>query len=388
MMEREEAPQRARSLRVCYFGTFRAEYSRNRILMQGLRRSRVEVIECHVPLWRGIQDRVRAASGGWLQPAFFLRAVKAYARLLVMHHKTADYDVMLLGYPGQIDVFLARLLTWVRRRPLALDIFMSTYLIAAERGLVARHAVTGHLLFGLEKLAYRLPDRLLQDTPEYVDWLCRTFGLKQERFRLVPTGADDVVFQPVVCTGPDHGAFCVLYYGSFIPNHDVGTIVAAARLLRDRQDIRFELIGDGPDRAAAETQVREWGLTNVKFVDWAEQGVLARRAAAADLCLGAFGTTPQSLMTIQNKIYECLAVRRPVLTGDSPAVRRALQHGKHVWLCERSNPRALADSILKLEADAPLRESLAENGRRLFLQRYTTQALGKQLRTWLEELVR
>ena len=35
------------NLRVCYFGTYRAEYSRNRIMMEGLRKNGVEVIECH-----------------------------------------------------------------------------------------------------------------------------------------------------------------------------------------------------------------------------------------------------------------------------------------------------------------------------------------------------
>ena len=37
-------------MRVCYFGTYRAEYSRNQIMIEGLRRNGVEVIECHETL--------------------------------------------------------------------------------------------------------------------------------------------------------------------------------------------------------------------------------------------------------------------------------------------------------------------------------------------------
>ena len=46
-------------------------------------------------------------------------------------------------------------------------------------------------------------------------------------------------------------------------------------------------------------------------------------------------------MTIQNKIYEGLAMARPVVTGDSPTVRVVLQHGVNVWLCDRERPESL-----------------------------------------------
>lgn len=385
-MEEEARPETARGLRVCCFGTYRSEYSRNRIRTEGLRQSGAEVVECHVPLWHGVEDRVQAASGGWLRPAFLFRAANAYLRLLRLHHRTPEYDVMLLGYPGQLDAFLARLLTWARRRPLALDVFMSTYLIAIERGLVARHPLTGRLLFWLEKLAYRLPDRLIHDTPEYVQWLCTTFGLKPERFRLVPTGADDSVFRPAEGPSRPDGTLRVVYYGSFIANHGVGTIVEAARLLQNRSGIQFELIGDGPERAGAERRSREWRLSNVAFRPWMEQGALVESVGRADLCLGAFGTTPQSVMTVHNKVYEALAMRLCVVTGDSPAVRRALEHGKEIWLCDRLNPEALAAAVLTLQADPALRSAIGEQGYRAFLSRYSTRILGAQWRGHLDEL--
>ncbi len=98
-------------MRVCYFGTYRAEYSRNRIMIEGLRRNGVEVVECHEPLWFGIEDRVKACQRGWKHPSFWLRMARTYARLLQKYRKVGDYDVMVLGYPGQLDAPLARVLT-------------------------------------------------------------------------------------------------------------------------------------------------------------------------------------------------------------------------------------------------------------------------------------
>jgi glycosyltransferase involved in cell wall biosynthesis len=375
-----------RPLRVCYFGTYRAAYSRNQIMIEGLRRNGVEVIECHEPLWRGIKDRVRAASGGWLRPAFVARVVRTYVKLLRAYRKVGDYDVMVLGYPGQLDVYLARILAWLRHRPLVLDVFMSLYLIASERGLVAQHPTTARFIYWLEKLACLLPDRLILDTAEYVAWFQSTYGVSPDRFRLVPTGADNRVFRVVENEGVDDGVLHVVYYGTFIPNHGIECIVEAARTLADDDKICFELIGQGPEREKAVALARRYGLSNVTFIDWLSRGELLRRVARADICLGAFGTTPQSIMTIQNKIYEGLAMGKPVVTGDAPAIRAALRHGEHVYLVERANPGDLATALLTLQSDPALRQRLAHQGRQKFLQEYSVEHIGERMQSHLAEL--
>jgi glycosyltransferase involved in cell wall biosynthesis len=373
------------ALRVCYFGTYRAEYSRNQIMIEGLRRAGVEVVECHVPLWHSIEDRVQAASGGWLKPAFWSRFLRVYRMLLRRYRQVGGYDVLVVGYPGQADVFLARLLSWLARKPLAWDIFMSIYLIALERGLDRRSRLTITLLRLLEWAACRLPDRLILDTEAYAAWFSKTHGVPPQAFRLVPTGADDRVFQPCPDPAPA-GPFKVLYYGTFIPNHGVEYIVEAARILQPNPSIQFELIGSGPELPRMRAMVEEYELQNVTFIDWLAQEELVRRACRADVCLGAFGTTPQSLMTVQNKIYEGLAMRKPVLNGDSPAVRQALAHGEHIYLCERANPAALAHAILALQEDPALRERLAHQGFDKFCQTFSIAQLGRLYAVHLREL--
>ncbi|MEJ5310790.1 MAG: glycosyltransferase family 4 protein [Anaerolineae bacterium] len=373
-------------MRVCYFGTYRVEYSRNQIMIEGLRRNGVEVVECHETLWQSIEDRVNVASGGWKQFAFMTRLLKAYLRLLRRYRQVGDYDVLVVGYPGQLDVFLARLLAWLRRKPLVWDVFMSIYLIAWERGLGERGRLNLWLLRVLEYLACRLPDRLIQDTDEYVAWLCRTHHLKAERFRLVPTGADDRNFYPVAAT-KSGGRFRVVYYGTYIRNHGVPYMLEAARRLQSMPEIRFEFIGQGPMRAEVEALARKYALTNVQFTDWVESAELPAYLADADVCLGAFGDTPQSLMTIQNKVYEGLAMGKPVISGDSPTVRATFTHGEHLYLCPRGDPQALANAILMLYRDPVLTRRLAEAGKQRFQEEFTVQCTGAMFRKHLEEIV-
>lgn len=373
-------------MRVCYFGTYRNEYSRNQIMIEGLRRAGVEVIECHEQLWSGVEDRIEAASGGWRHPGFLWRVIRVYFRLIQQYFRLEEFDILILGYPGQLDVFLAYFLARLRHKPLVWDIFMSIYLIALERGLDQHSRCTIAALRCVERLACGLPDLLILDTEEYVNWFETTHGIPQTRFCLVPTGADERVFHPVTLLAESNGIFRVIYYGTFIQNHGVRYIIEAANMLQSEADIQFELIGDGPELEIAKETVKRYGLSNVNFVPWLPKEELVQRIANSSLCLGVFGVTPQSMMTINNKIYEALAMAKPVITGDSPTLRAAFTHGRHLYLVQRAYPQELANAIRDLHSNPELCATLSENGCSIFTDRYTPSILGLRFKSHLDRL--
>ncbi|MFC1878496.1 glycosyltransferase [Chloroflexota bacterium] len=377
-----------RPLKVCFFGTYRANYIRHQVLLTRLASAGVEVIECHQRLWRDEHDRVQAASGGWLRPDFVWRVLRAYARLIYQYLTTEDHDIVIVGYPGQFDVLLARLLSWLRRKPLVWDILMSVYLIAKERHLDQKSALTVKSLQWVEWIACRLPDALFLDTQVYINWFSDTYHIPAERFHLAPLGADEKLFQPKPEIGTDGDKFTVIYYGTFNPNSGITFIIEAARLLQNQPEIHFELVGGGPDWDKVQELIQKYRLSNINITEWQDIKVLIKRAQRADIILGTFGTSPQALLTVQNKIYQGLAMAKVVLTGGSPAVSEFLEHKKHLYLVKRADPQAIAAAIEILKENPSLRESLAKNGYNLFLERLTTARLGSQFAAQLNKIVR
>jgi glycosyltransferase involved in cell wall biosynthesis len=178
-----------------------------------------------------------------------------------------------------------------------------------------------------------------------------------------------------------------LYYGTFIPNHGVQTIIEAARLLSEETDVYFELIGNGPQHSQIVNLAQGYGLKNISFTEWMETPTLVERIDAADVILGTFGITPQALMTMQNKIHEGLAMGKPVITGASPVMRSTLQHGETIYLCERENPQSLAEAILTLRGHAEVREKLARQGYVFYWQHFSFEQLGRRLKQYLFQIV-
>ena len=376
-----------RKLRVCYFGTYRKNYSRNRIMIEGLLQNGVDVVECHETLWRGIGDRIQITGGGWLNPRFWIRVLQAYLQLLRKYYKIGEYDVMVIGYPGQFDVYIGRLLSRIANKPLVWDIFMSIYLIAIERELDKKNPLTINWLRRVEGFGLSLPNILIQDTCFYAEWLSATYNISLSKFRIVPTGADDRLFRPNETSETKHDDFQILYYGTYIPNHGVDYIIEAAKILSSNSNLQFIMIGDGPTKRKAIRKTSEYHLRNIQFVPWLDTKDLVIQISRADLCLGVFGSTPQSMMTIQNKIFECLAMKKPVISGDSEVIRASLSHDKNIFICERENPIALAEAIYHLYIHPIDRNRIAENGYELFKENYSLKMIGQYFADHIENLV-
>jgi glycosyltransferase involved in cell wall biosynthesis len=106
----------------------------------------------------------------------------------------------------------------------------------------------------------------------------------------------------------------------------------------------------------------------------------------SDLCLGIFGNNSKANIVIPNKAYEALAVRKPLITRDSKAIKELFVDGVHCVFCKPNDPEDLASKIMLLYKDKELRDKVAENGYDLFLDKLTPKLLTKDLPKHLEEL--
>ena len=70
---------------------------------------------------------------------------------------------------------------------------------------------------------------------------------------------------------------------------------------------------------------------------------------------------------------------KPVITGDSDAVREFFKNEKHLLLVPMKNEEALADAILRLKDDSDLRHRLAEEGYRELKDKFSVDSIGRRM---------
>jgi glycosyltransferase involved in cell wall biosynthesis len=377
-------------MRICFFGTYTVSegYPVNRFLINGLREYGTEVEECREDLWEGfLHVAFRQAKGKRLVRLAW-RGVRCYARLLWRYWKIGDHECVIVGYPGYFDIFLARLLNLFGRRQVVLVAFISLYdTIVVDRGQLAIGSWKAKALKWIDRMAFARADLVLVDTRQQGDYYADLLGLPRDRFERSFVGHEFDRFETDEGSGKGaSGKFEVLFFGTYVPLHGIDVILDAAELLRTEADIVFTLIGNGQLYPQMREQARVRNLTHIRFIDtWMEAEGLAERVHQADVCLGIFGRTEKAARVIPYKVFGALALQKPVVTRESPAVLELLADGESALLCREGTGRELADAILKLRDRPEEAAHLARQGYAAYREHASPRAVGSSLLEILEK---
>ncbi len=342
---------------VCYFGIYDPGYNRNRVLMEGLKANGVSVIECN-------SRRL---------------GIGKYFDLIRKHWRVRGrYDCIIVGFPGYQAAILARFLT---AKPVIFDAFFSIYDSKVDdRKVLRKNSLKARYYKLLDRLSCNLADRVLLDTEANIDYFVKDLGIPRKKFVKVLVGADPGMFYPR--QGEKREKFLLHFHGHFIPLQGAEYIIRAAHLLKDRP-VRFQVIGTGQEYQRVRGLSATLGLNNINWLDNVPYGQLPGYMAGADACLGIFGNTGKARRVIPNKIYEAAAMRKPVISGDSPAIREIFTDREDILLCKMADPEDLAAKIVQLMNDDGLREHVAQGGYETFQEHATPTLIARNLLTGL-----
>jgi glycosyltransferase involved in cell wall biosynthesis len=289
-------------------------------------------------------------------------------------------DLVVVGWPGSAWVGLARFACLGRGTPVVLDHLTSSWETSVvDRGVVPRRSLRAVYLRVKERIALHLACVVVVDTQANADFLADEFGIDRAKCIRVWVGADETVWAPCPATHAG-GDFVVVHLASYIPLHGMEFVVEAAALTAAQDlSIRFVLIGNGQTFPQTARRARQLGLDNVEFVDTVAPAEARARCCAADLCLGVFGTTDKADRVIPNKVYDALAIGRPVLTGDTAALREVFTPGVDVLAVPAGDARAIADSILWARAHPEDLRAVTEAGAALYARRFEIAVISRDL---------
>lgn len=369
-------------MKIVLWGTYDTGKPRVRLLREGIRKNGFELIECHTEIWNGIEDKSQISST-FSKLALMFRLFSCYPYLIWRYLRLPAHDLVLVSYPGLFDVLCIRCFAWLRRVPVAWDVFISAYdtVIDDRRMFGVRHPVS-RALWGVEWLAVRAADAIFMDTEAHARRLEGLFHLRDGECGMVWVGAETEKFpaSPTAVSKPGK-PLQVLFYGQFIPLHGIEYIVEAAGLLRD-EEIDWLLIGKGQETPRIREMLANAPLPRLRWLEWVGYPDLITWIQQADICLGIFGNSKKAANVIPNKVYQIIAAQKPLITRDSPAIRELLLHNPPcVALIPASNAHALANAvkshanILANGNTPPCHADLAN--------KIDAAAIGVQFRKWL-----
>jgi glycosyltransferase involved in cell wall biosynthesis len=145
--------------------------------------------------------------------------------------------------------------------------------------------------------------------------------------------------------------------------------------------LRFVIVGDGPERAVLETQAKALGVTDVVLFAGNQKNV-SLYLQAADLFL-----LPSFTEGISNALLEAMAAKVACLATPVGGNNEVLDQGKYGVMVPVEDVPAWADALVEYGNDESKRRVIAQKGRERILSTYDFRVVGAQYEQMYNDLL-
>ena len=164
-----------------------------------------------------------------------------------------------------------------------------------------------------------------------------------------------------------------MFAGNIGESQDFDTLIATARLLRDREDLQWVIVGSGRDEERVKQRVKDEGVENrFHFLGRFPEEEMPKFFAHADAMLVSLKDIPIFALTVPYKVQCYMACGKPIIASLSGEGARIINEADAGVTADASQPELLAAAIVKMmEADSGRRAAYAANARRYFDENYS-----------------
>ena len=290
--------------------------------------------------------------------SFLLGALVAALRMPLPDVVVTESDPPLLALIGRV----------LQRRGAKLVVYLLD--IHPDIAVAMGKLRDGRMVRGLQRIlhrVYRGADRIVTPGRDMQQRIARA-GIDAREITVLPNWIDTTLVRPVKENNGFRqrhglaGRFLVMYSGNLGLCQQLGDIIAAAGHLRHRPEILFVLVGDGALKASLEEQVRQLGLTNIRFFPYEPKSRLAESLSAADVHLVPLDPRVADCL-MPSKLYGVLASGTPLvaIAPEDCELAQLARTDRLGAVAPPGQPEALADV---LQAMHDRQADLAAMGRR------------------------
>jgi glycosyltransferase involved in cell wall biosynthesis len=177
----------------------------------------------------------------------------------------------------------------------------------------------------------------------------------------------------------------VIFPGRLLWAKGVGTLIEAARILKERLPVRIVLVGK-PDPGNPES------IDENIIQDWVRQDVVEWWGWQSDMCSvyhrSHIVVLPSMGEGLSKALLEAAACGRPIVATDVPGCKEVVIPGVTGYLVPTDQPRALANRLEKLIRNPELRDQMGRSGRRLIEENYADDLVNEQIFKIYRELLK
>lgn len=325
----------------------------------------------------------------------FLQRSKAFLGFALRSIKlvfTEKYDLLFATTTPLTAAIPGIMARWLRNKPFIFEVRDLWPELPREMGVIKNPIILG-LMSALEWAAYKSAAALIALSPGIKKGIQR-LGIPDEKVAMIPNGCDFDIFETHdEAWVPDSIAnsdFVAIYSGTHGIANGLDIVVETARELqvRDRNDIKLVLIGQGKLKQNLINKSEEYGLDNVLFLEPVDKNMLARLMKRADIGMQLLANVPAFYYgTSPNKFFDYISAGLPVLNNYPGWLADMINESKCGITIQPDDKVEFAGKLIYLADNRELLPDMGISARKLAKSEFDRERLSSEFVAWLEKWV-
>ncbi|CAM1372582.1 glycosyltransferase family 4 protein [Tenacibaculum xiamenense] len=215
-------------------------------------------------------------------------------------------------------------------------------------------------------------------------------GISRDKIIVVPNTVRREFFDNVrdssIPFNKSEGDFVLLYLGDTGERRGLDTVFESmVNLKQVIPNLIFVVVGKSSQRL--ESKVSQLGLENeVKIMGWQNNVTFPEWIRNSDVCLSPLHRNIHHDTTYANKIFQYMAIGKPLLVSDAIAQKHVVEKVKAGVVHRAKDADDFTQKLLGLYEDNMLRDIMGKNGSNFVKNKFTWDITSKDLKTLYEKL--
>lgn len=226
-------------------------------------------------------------------------------------------------------------------------------------GGIKEKSIIFKLFHWISKRIYKACDRILITSKSFKNYLQGNFNITDDVIEYLPQYAESI-FNKDDCIKNSNSSYDFMFAGNLGVTQSLDTIIDAADILKEKENIYFHFVGDGIELDRLKEKVNKLNLSNVIFHGRKKLEEMPKYYSMADAMLVTLNGDSAVSSTVPGKVQTYMAAGKPIIGAINGETKMVIEEANCGFCGKADDSKELAKNIINY-IEYKDKNKLAEN---------------------------
>lgn len=243
-------------------------------------------------------------------------------------------------------------------------------------GGVSTNSSIYKLFYKISKWIYRSVDSILVTTNMFKDYFENVLQIHELNIKYLPQYAEDLFVENNrnLDFRKNNDDINLVFAGNIGEMQSVETIIYAANEIKDDEQIKIHIVGDGSNYEICKRLSEKLSLTNVFFYGRKPMTIMPSFYVMADAMLVTLKGNSNLSYTVPGKVQSYMAAGKPIIGSINGETQKIINNSESGYCCGAEDFIALTNLIIKFkESSNETKVKMAQNSYYYYLNNFSKE---------------